>query len=216
MSLTLPLAILLYTPPAASLTCLCNDQYLCPDTKCVTDGVCRAFIKLKPDNSVKHGYQCIDKNKLYPPERPFSCQNSKAVQHRYKHQCCDKVNFCNLNLTMEFDSTKKNNDTDNENVLLESNKHTIYLIITVLACSVVILATGLYTLIYIFFLNGILSGCIVYIVRFSKAGACNYNLPCFQSYSEVELKSCDSMSTTTLQVLVLYYVYSYTVFFLYL
>ena len=146
LSLTLPLTMLLCIQPTASLSCFCTDQYLCPDSKCVTDGVCRAFIKLKPDNSVKHGYQCIDKNKLYPTERPFSCQNSKAVQHRYKHQCCDKVNFCNLNLTMEFDSTKKNNDTDNENVLLESNKHTIYLIITVLATSVVILATGLYGL----------------------------------------------------------------------
>jgi len=183
LTVTLPLAILFYTQSTQSLTCFCTDQYLCPDTKCVTDGVCRAFIKLKSDNSVKQGFQCIDKNKLYPPERPFSCQNSKAVAHHYKHQCCDKVNFCNLNLTLEFESSKKKIDSEVEDVLLESNKRTIYLVITVLASSVVILATG----------------CIVYIVRFSKAGACSYDLPCFQSYSEVDTKSCDAMSTTTLQ-----------------
>ena len=153
LSLTLPLTILLCIQPTASLTCFCTEQYLCSDSKCVTDGVCRAFIKLKPDNSVKHGYQCIDKNKLYPPERPFSCQNSKAVQHHYKQQCCDQVNFCNLNLTLEFDSTKRNYETDDEDFLLESNKHTIYLIITVLVSSVLILATGLYRFTCSFFLK---------------------------------------------------------------
>ena len=158
--ISLPLLILLCIPTTSSLTCFCTDQYLCPDSKCVTDGQCRAFIKKRADNSIKHGYQCIDKDKLFPPERPFSCQNSKAVIHRYKHQCCDKVNFCNLNLTLQFETSKKSIGTGIEDLEFDNNKRTIYLIITVLASSVVILSTGLsvfYLLVLIPCLQDVLS-----------------------------------------------------------
>ena len=142
LTVTLPLVLSILPQSSLSLTCFCTDQYLCPSSRCVTDGVCRAFIKRKPDNSVKQGFHCIDKNKLFPPERPFSCQNSRAVEQRYKHQCCDKVNFCNLNLTLQFEGGEDGGKQEVEDVLMESNKHTIYLIITLLASSVVILATG--------------------------------------------------------------------------
>jgi len=136
-----------------------------------------------PDSSVKHGYQCLDKSQLLPAGRPFNCQNSKAVVHRYKHQCCDEEDFCNLNITLEFTPTLEEEEKVDGDFVLSSDKHTIYLIITVLASSVVILATG----------------CAVYVVRFSRAGACGYKSPCSQSYSEVQTKSWDEMSTTTLQ-----------------
>jgi len=130
------------------------------------------------------GYHCIDKDKLFPPERPFSCENSKAVEMRYKHQCCDKLDYCNLNITLELEKREDEEEQEGDEELMKNSKHTIYIVITVLASTVVILATG----------------CVVYIVRLSRAGPHNTsNLPCLKYYSELETKSADDMSTTTLQ-----------------
>ena len=44
------------------------------------------------------------------------------------------------------------------------------------------------------------AGCFVYIVRLSRAGGPNCSLPCcLSTYTEVETKSSDAMSTTTIQ-----------------
>ena len=64
-----------------------------------------------------------------------------------------------------------------------TDKKTIYLIITVLASALVILATG----------------CCVYIVRLSRREGYR-GLPCLSPYTEVETKSSDSFSTANIQV----------------
>ena len=61
------------------LKCFCNDPNNCDDGQCETDGTCRLWIR-KDADVVRSGYQCIDQNKLFPPERPFACENSDAVR----------------------------------------------------------------------------------------------------------------------------------------
>ena len=181
----LPLLLIIFPQSSLTLTCFCTNQFHCPDSQCITDGVCRTFIKRKPDSSVVQGYHCIDKNKLFPPERPFSCENSKTVEKRYKHQCCDKLDYCNLNISLVLEKMEEEGEQEEDEELMKNSKHSIYIVITVLASTVVLLATG----------------CIVYIVRLSRAGPHNTShLPCLKYYSEVETKSADDMSTTTLQV----------------
>ena len=144
--LILPLVFIFFPQSSLTLTCFCTKQFHCPDSQCVTDGVCRAFIKRKPDSSLVQGYHCIDKDKLFPPERPFSCENSKAVEKRYKHQCCDKLDYCNLNITLELEKREDEKEQEGDEELMKNSKHTIYIVITVLASTVVILATGWYHL----------------------------------------------------------------------
>ena len=50
------------------LKCFCNEIVGCDGNVCLTDGTCRTWIKKMGDSGVKHGYQCLDKNKLFPPE----------------------------------------------------------------------------------------------------------------------------------------------------
>ena len=67
---------------SSGLKCVCNDPNNCDQGLCETDGTCRAWVRRESHGGVKRGYQCIDKNKLFPPERPFACENSDAVRHR--------------------------------------------------------------------------------------------------------------------------------------
>ena len=78
------LYILLFSLVACeALKCYCNEKYGCDEKQCQTDGRCRAWIKKLPDDSIRRTFHCIDKDKLFPPERPFACENSAAVEHRY-------------------------------------------------------------------------------------------------------------------------------------
>lgn len=180
--LLLPLALLLH--PAAALTCYCNHHSnQCTNNQCITDGRCRVWVKkvgAGQEEEVVRGYQCVPKNRLFPPERPFACENSRAVEHRYLQQCCRTGHLCNLNISLGWESE----GGTGEKHLAEHSKQTIYLVITVLASTVILLATG----------------CFVYIVRLSRAGGPNCSLPCcLSTYTEVETKSSDAMSTTTIQ-----------------
>jgi len=168
-----------------SLVCKCTENHGCEQQKCETDGVCRYWIK-KHNGNVINRYQCIPKDKLFPPKRPFACENSKAVEHRYLQQCCKDSDFCNLNITLTFPEDQKSIEIENKSDI--NDKKTIYLVITVLACIVVILATC----------------CCVYIVRLSRVSGhmsrvTSRVLCCLSEYSEVESKPCDEMSTTTIQ-----------------
>ena len=179
------LHILLFSLVACeALKCYCNEKYGCDESQCQTDGRCRAWIKKLPDDSIRRTFHCIDKDKLFPPERPFACENSAAVEHRYLQQCCDSGDLCNLNISLSFaaDGDSVNKDTVGE----VEDKRTIYIVITVLACLVMILTTS----------------CFIYIVRLSRAGGPGLlcPLPCVSQYTEVESKSCDAISTTTIQV----------------
>ena len=182
------LHVLLFSLVACeALKCFCNEKYRCDESQCQTDGKCRAWIKKLPDDSIRRTFHCIDKDKLFPPERPFACENSAAVQHRYLQQCCDTGDLCNFNITLSFAADE--NTVSKDTVGEVEDKRMIYIVITVLACLVMILTTG----------------CLVYIVRLSRAGAgpgtgllCS--LPCVSQYTEVESKSCDAISTTTIQV----------------
>ena len=181
------LHILLFSLVACeALKCYCNEKYRCDERQCQTDGKCRAWIKKLPDDSIRRTFHCIDKDKLFPPERPFACENSAAVEHRYLQQCCDSGDLCNLNISLSFaaDGDSVNKDTVGD----VEDKRTIYIVITVLACLVMILTTG----------------CFIYIVRLSRAGGPGSgilcSLPCVSQYTEVESKSCDAISTTTIQV----------------
>ena len=177
---------------SGSLRCLCNDRSLCAEDHCDTDGVCRKWIKKQSDDTLKTGYQCIPRDKLFPPERPFACQNSKAARHRFLQDCCDQADYCNKNITLSFQevpgavsSAGVEGEAEGTTEVPGSgtDKRTIYLIITVLASALVILATG----------------CCVYIVRLSRREGYG-GLPCLSPYTEVETKSSDAFSTATIQV----------------
>ena len=84
------------------LMCGCNDRSLCDSDSCQTDGKCMKWIKKLGDDTIKTGYQCIPRDKLFPPGRPFVCQNSKATRHRFLLQCCDGPDYCNRNITLSF------------------------------------------------------------------------------------------------------------------
>ena len=186
------------------VTVFCNTmlrRYSCPEEECTTDGKCRAWAKLAADTgAVRRAYHCVDRclaclpfvdnqskyflcrDKLFPPERPFVCENSAAVRDHYLQQCCDKGDGCNKNISLVFSSAEAAVELSQE----PGDRRTIYLVITALASLVIILATG----------------CFVYILRLSRGrgGALLCSLPCVSQYTEVESKSCDTVSTTTIQV----------------
>ena len=182
MDLKALLILLLSLAACEGLRCHCNEKYSCDEAECETDGKCRAWIKKLADGSVRRTFHCIDRDKLFPPERPFACENSAAVQHRYLQQCCDTSDLCNLNISLSFEEREDSVDRD---VVEGEDKRTIYIVITVLACLVTLLTTG----------------CFVYIVRLSRMSAglrCALgrgSLPCLSQYTEVSFKSCDAVST---------------------
>ena len=187
--LLLSLALLLSAATlTGSLRCLCNDRSLCAEDHCDTDGVCRKWIKKLSDGTVKTGYQCLPQDKLFPPERPFACQNSKAARHRFLQECCHQSDYCSTNITLSFQdspgvvSSAGGEGGEAATGATGTDKRTIYLIITVLASALVILATG----------------CCVYIVRLSRREGYG-GLPCLNPYTEVESKSSDAFSTATIQ-----------------
>ena len=106
-------------------------------------------------------------------------------RYRYVQQCCKHEDLCNMNISLSFDDVI---DNTSDIIAGVEDKKTIYMVITVLACVVVILATG----------------CCVYIVNLSRvrngSSSLLSTLPCLSQYTEVESKSCDTISTTTLQV----------------
>ena len=174
--LTVSLALVLSSVAlTGSLTCLCNDRSLCTQDHCDTDGVCRKWIKKLTDGSVKTGYQCLPQDKLFPPERPFACQNSRAARERFLQECCHQSDYCNTNITLSFQNSPGAVSTAGGEATTEvtgTDKRTIYLIITVLASVLVILATG----------------CCVYIVRLSRREGYG-GLPCLSPYTEVETRA---------------------------
>ena len=217
--LALVLLLLAVVGSVSGLRCYCNDKYgvavtmgpvlantmlrrySCPEEECTTDGKCRAWAKLAADTgAVRRAYHCVDRclaclpcvdnqseyflrrDKLFPPERPFVCENSAAVRDHYLQQCCDAGDGCNKNISLVFSSAEAAVELSQE----PGDRRTIYLVITVLASLVIILATG----------------CFVYILRLSRGrgGALLCSLPCVSQYTEVESKSCDTVSTTTIQV----------------
>ena len=180
VSLALVLSSLALT---GGLTCLCNDRSLCTQDHCDTDGVCRKWIKKLSDGTLKTGYQCLPQDKLFPPERPFACQNSRAARERFLQECCHQSDYCNTNITLTFQNSPGAVSTAGGEATTEvtgSDRRTIYLIITVLASVLVILATG----------------CCVYIVRLSRREGYG-GLPCLSPYREVETKSSQDLMTIT-------------------
>lgn len=178
------LFILLALPLSGStLTCHCNDPISCPSSLCSTDGVCRTSLeRLRGGRGTRTRYQCLDKENLVPVGRPFECQNAKRMMERYVRQCCSSGDLCNVNISLALKGLPGEAPMGSSAVLQAGpDNTTVYLVITVLASTVVILATG----------------CLVFIVRFSRAGACRrLELPCWRSYTEVETRSCETISTT--------------------
>jgi len=131
---------------------------------------------------MRYRYQCIPKDKLVPPARPFECQNSIKLKHRYVRECCEQGDFCNQNITLVLHTTKALESSLDAAPLSDSERQTVYLVITVLASITVILATA----------------CAVFIVRFSRLrlGCHRLDLPCWKTYTEVETRSCETISTT--------------------
>jgi len=174
--------ILLLLPTlTTSLVCYCNDSpKFCPDNKCVTNGVCRASIQRsrQNENEIIERYQCVHKRSLFPVKRPFECENSKKLTNTYIRECCKQSDLCNHNHNLSFDLPDYDEYTETP-VLVEDDKRTIYLVVSVLGSSVVILATG----------------CMIYMVRKSKVRVCPI-FPCWKSYVEVDTRSCDTISTT--------------------
>ncbi|KAJ8272771.1 hypothetical protein GJAV_G00093240 [Gymnothorax javanicus] len=74
-----------------ALQCHCLH---CPNSTCVTDGLCYVFMK-KSGNKYTPGYgMCLKKKDLYPPDRPFVCAPSSGDNTGIYPLCCDE-DFCN-------------------------------------------------------------------------------------------------------------------------
>lgn len=189
-----PLLLVLLTSPlsVSPLTCHCNG-WDCPGNFCQTDGLCRTSIeRTKNGEGTKIRYQCLLKYQLFPRARPFECENSVKLLHRYVRQCCDS-DYCNRNITLTLQSPpgQSQNSLRSSQSSANSSKtstnpvefqHTIYIVIIILSSAVVILAIG----------------CLFFVIRFSRTMAChrNLDLPCWKAYTEVETNSCETISTT--------------------
>ena len=106
---------------------------------------------------------------------------------RYVQQCCKNEDLCNQDIAPSLFTEELEASSPESDMVGVDDKKTIYLVITVLACVVVILATG----------------CCIYIVNLSRVRSGSSllcSLPCMSQYTEVESKSCDNISTTTIQV----------------
>merc|ERR1719282_1354530 len=168
-----------------SLTCQCNDKILCPTSTCTTDGVCRTSLQLSAhsEGGIRKRYQCLGKEHLIPRGRPFECQNAKKMLHRYVRQCCSDGDFCNRNISLSLQPPEIQNSPELLSERMSSEDHTTtYLIIATLASAALVLAMG----------------CVFFIARSSRPALCCGPIEplCWRSYTEVETRSCETISTT--------------------
>ena len=168
-----------------SLTCQCNDKILCPTSTCTTDGVCRTSVQLSANSEggIRKRYQCLGKEHLIPRGRPFECQNAKKMLHRYVRQCCSDGDFCNRNISLSLQQPEIQNSPELLSERMSSEDHTTtYLIIATLASAALVLAMG----------------CVFFIARSSRPALCCGPIEplCWRSYTEVETRSCETISTT--------------------
>jgi len=168
-----------------SLTCQCNDKILCPTSTCTTDGVCRTSVQLSAhsEGGIRKRYQCLGKEHLIPRGRPFECQNAKKMLHRYVRQCCSDGDFCNRNISLSLQQPEIQNSPELLSERMSSEDHTTtYLIIATLASAALVLAMG----------------CVFFIARSSRPALCCGPIEplCWRSYTEVETRSCETISTT--------------------
>ncbi|KAG5841758.1 hypothetical protein ANANG_G00170250 [Anguilla anguilla] len=73
------------------LQCHCQR---CPNSTCVTDGLCYVFMN-KSGGKYTQGFgMCLKESDLYPPDRPFVCAASTKDNTGIYPLCCD-TDFCN-------------------------------------------------------------------------------------------------------------------------
>ena len=171
------------------ITCQCNDRMLCPSSTCTTDGVCRTSVQLSAhaEGGIRRRYQCLGKEHLIPRGRPFECQNSKKLLHRYVRQCCSEADFCNRNISLSLQPllVKTTPDDLTTSQRMSSEDHTTtYLIIATLASAALVLALG----------------CVFFLARSSRpsSACCGGAMEplCWRPYTEVDTRSCETISTT--------------------
>ena len=171
-------------PKVAGITCKCNDRLLCPSSTCTTDGVCRTSVQLSShaESGIRMRYQCLGKEHLIPRGRPFECQNSKKLLHRYVRQCCSGADFCNRNISLALQPPAKTSSELTSERISSDDHTTTYLIIATLASAALVLAIG----------------CLFFIVRSSRSAVCCGVIEplCWRPYTEVETRSCETISTT--------------------
>jgi len=179
LSLT-PLAtclLLLLPLLTSSLTCTCNDPIRCPQAECDPGegGACRTSVQRTKDGGTRTRYQCLQAEHLVPRGRPFECQNSRQLRDRYVRRCCSLGDHCNANLTLALAAPP---GTSHLATPPATDHTTLYLVITLLATVVVALAAG----------------CLAFLAR---SGAASCAPPCCRrQYTEVETRSCETISTT--------------------
>ncbi|KAJ8268525.1 hypothetical protein COCON_G00136970 [Conger conger] len=76
---------------SGALQCHCQR---CPNSTCVTDGLCYVFIN-KSGSKYTPGYgMCLKESDLFPPDRPFVCAPSTKDNTGIYPVCCN-TDFCN-------------------------------------------------------------------------------------------------------------------------
>jgi len=177
--------IMCTAPKVGGITCQCNDRILCPSSTCTTDGVCRTSVQLSAhaEGGIRRRYQCLGKEHLIPRGRPFECQNSKKLLHRYVRQCCSEADFCNSNISLSLQPLTKTSPELTTSERISSQDHTTtYLIIVTLSSAALVLAFG----------------CLFFLARSTRPAVCCGAMEplCWRPYTEVETRSCETISTT--------------------
>ncbi|XP_061413180.1 TGF-beta receptor type-1-like isoform X1 [Lethenteron reissneri] len=94
--LLLWLLLLLGTHGTAALKCFCHhcvsDNYTC-----VTDGACLASaMRRRSPVGLTHIRECIPRERLVPPDRPFMCVSSYDREVQVTNVHCCNTDFCNM------------------------------------------------------------------------------------------------------------------------
>uniref|UniRef100_S4RP92 receptor protein serine/threonine kinase n=1 Tax=Petromyzon marinus TaxID=7757 RepID=S4RP92_PETMA len=90
------LLLLLGTHRTAALKCFCHhcvsDNYTC-----VTDGACLASaMRRRSPVGLTHIRECIPRERLVPPDRPFMCVSSYDREVQVTNVHCCNTDFCNM------------------------------------------------------------------------------------------------------------------------
>ncbi|KAI7688316.1 TGF-beta receptor type-1 [Sarcoptes scabiei] len=94
------------------LLCYCD---ICEknNNTCETDGVCAATI-YKEGSTIRTSYRCMKKYSLFPSENPSWCQKSST--DTIFHSCCNRKNFCNLEIAFDLVKSEGGNNNWTKNL----------------------------------------------------------------------------------------------------
>ncbi len=187
---TVPSALIflffLVAPGLCLLRCECDPRY-CPETTCLTDGVCFASVKRDDDGTVDRVTRCIDSMYLIPPQRPFLCEFNHRQNHTFVSKCCKDSDLCNKDSILKLaplpPSMSNQNGHHEQSGNLASSDWTVTHIVALGACALALTTSLL--LIFLF----------AYRRRAPKESRTIPCSCCFFSTFYHEVESCETNST---------------------